>query len=282
MEGVTHAGGSNFFAADFFNGEIYLLDVNSGLLTTVVRPLPNTTAIGLSSTSNLLFAAGAGFAELPNQLILGSGPEQPEPTLHVYSITTGTPVARCVVDGGIINDVDASGGTFAYYSDSEQSALFELDIRRLPECIVRKIKLEKLFIKGRTNLNGVAKFRGGVIVAHTTLAALFFVDVENGDTVQRLMENGSVVGADGLELRGNLLYVAQNSENKVSTWRVSMGKGRKVEVTFVKDIMSGGFNFPTTVAVGGGRLVVPSPRFPDFPVVDNLTISALRLSDLRM
>eukprot|EP00177_Eucheuma_denticulatum_P004341 GFKZ01007890.1.p1 GENE.GFKZ01007890.1~~GFKZ01007890.1.p1 ORF type:complete len:334 (-),score=33.74 GFKZ01007890.1:290-1252(-) len=266
VEGVAHAAGSNFFAADIANGPIYLVDTNTNLTTTVARPAPNRTSIGIAATSTLLFAAGGG--PFPGTL-LGTGPSQPVPSLNVYEITTGKVIASCLPSGALlVNDVIASESErFAYFTDSARGAIYTLALDSLPACRVSTIILPPPIFSGApTTANGIVVFRRGLIVANTALGTLYFVDLQNENRLQRLLDEGRVTGADGLDLvkvrGGALLYVTQNALNKVSVWSVTMTR-RVVSLSFVRDIESDDFRFPTTVAVGAGRLVVPNARFDE-------------------
>lgn len=266
VEGVAHAAGSNFFAADLANGPIYLVDTNTNLTTTVARPGPNRTSVGIAATSTLLFAAGGG--TFP-QLLIGTGPSQPVPSLNVYDITTGNVIASCLPSGAIlVNDVIVSESEgFAYFTDSARGAIYTLAIDALHDCRVSTIILPPaLFAGAPASANGIVVFRRGLIVANSQLGTLYFVDLQNENRLQRLLGEGRVTGADGLDLvkvrGGALLYVTQNALNLVSVWSVTMTR-RVVSLSFVRNIESEDFRFPTTVAVGAGRLVVPNPRFDE-------------------
>lgn len=272
-EGVTHARGSLFFFGDLRTGSIYLADLRTRLTVRAVQPLDNRTAVGLHALpdKNLLFAAGAG------------RPFVPRAALHVYNISTGDQLASCPISDNatLINDVVANP-SFAYYTDSILGRIYRLSLRHLPRCVVRTINLPRPF-RGRAeraSANGLVLYKGGLIVVHFERSTIFFVDLRNRNKLQRILPDGALGGADGLALerRGKrtLLFVAQNVENQVSVWRLSMNKRRKVAVKFAKKFTDPRLKFPTTVAVSDEFVVATSDRLneQDFfePVPENVTL----------
>lgn len=266
VESVVHARGSNFFAADLINGDIFLVDINTNLVTTAARPGPNRTTVGIRATSTLLFAAGGGPFGPFGEALKGTGPGQTVPSLNVYEIPTGNIVATCPVpEGRLVNDVSISESDgFAYFTDSSLGSIYQLSLHALPDCQVSTIELPRLlFGFGASTANGIVAYRGGLLISHTARGALFFVDLRNENRVQRLVGDGIVPFADGLDLVktavGLELYVAQNVISQISVWRVTMRR-RVVSLRFKKRIISEEFAIPTAVAVGAGRVVVPNTR----------------------
>lgn len=257
-EGVTHAAGSAFFAADLRSGAIFLVDTATGLVTTAVPKQVNRTSVGIYASNGVLFAAG------------GASP----PFLYAYDIPTGSTLAAChVPGGGLVNDVFVDRN-FAYYTDSAQPFVYRLRVDKLSTCRFDRIPLPRGdFTSGGDPLearaNGIVTYAGGLVVANSMQATLYFVDLAAG-SVRRLLPEGTMRFPDGLEIaRGKqtLLYVAQPADQLVSVWRLSSKKG-KVRVRFVKDIRSRDFDEPTTVAVAGRTLVTANSGFLDFPPGD--------------
>ena len=259
-EGVTFARGSNYFAADIRSGSIFLVDVTSGLVTTAVAPIPGRIGVGIDASRDRLFVAGGG------SFVPGV-----EPALYVYDIATGKPIAACSTGGGsFVNDVIADKD-FAFYTDSFRGVVYKLSIRALPRCRFETIPLPTPAFKpeaGVFRANGIVKYKGGLIVANSELATPFFIDILNGNKAQRILPSGTTEGIDGLDIvrmkGGSLLYVTQNSLNRVSVWKLAI-RGRRVSAKFVNNVTSSGFNVPTTVAVKRNTLVVANAAFDSVP-----------------
>lgn len=262
-EGVTFGRGSNFFATDLRSAAIYLIDVASGLVTTAVPASSDRIGVGLDYHNNSLYVAGGG------QLAAAGT----KPTLYVYNATTGATVAACRVrENGFVNDVIADA-KFAYYTDSFRGLVYKLSISALPKCKVEHIKLPRPAFRSEAGVfraNGIVRFRSGLIVANSEESAPFYVDLRTGQT-QQILPSGSTPGIDGLEIvrrKGKTtLYVTQNRLQLVSTWKLGMKAG-KVTARFGQNVTSEEFDFPTTVAVARGRLVVANARFDDFAPTD--------------
>lgn len=255
-EGTTFAGGTNYFAADLRSGAVLLVDTSTGLITTAVPPAPNRVSLGLTFSDNRLFVAGSG-SVIPNITA----------TMFVYDSVFGTTIASCPADPqGFVNDVVADS-KFAYFTDSFAGTLYRLRISKLPDCDVERIPLPNPAFKkefGMFRANGIAKFRGGVLVGNSNLATVFFIDLLNGSKPQQVLPTGSVPGTDGFDVAerdGKIsLYVSQNRLNLVSEWRLRM-KDRNVSAMFARNITSEDFDFPTTIALNGDILVAANGRF---------------------
>lgn len=278
-EGVTHAAGSLFFAGDIRTGAIRLVDTATRLVTTAVPPQVNRSSIGLffARRRGLLLAAGGGS-------IFGlSG------ALYAYDAATGASLAACETGpGSFVNDV-AADSTFAYFTDSARGVLYQLDLRRVSECRTRRIRLPRPAFRpeqGAFKANGIALFRGGLLVTNGPEATIYFVDLRNGNAAHRVLPVGSLPNQDGLELqtrgRGVLLYVVQNALETVAVLRLKMRK-RRVSARVIRRIRSRSFQFPTTVAVAGRTLVAANSRFDeitpnDEPAAgDRFSVSVLTL-----
>lgn len=254
-EGIAHAAGSNYVAADFATGTIYLIDVASELITTAVRPPTPRIGVGLFVTKKYIVNAGAG-------------PTRGAPTagLHVYDVVTGQEAASCSVDDGVfVNDVVADS-EYAYYTDSGRPYVYRLSLQSLPMCQVDMIQLPPPFSGEGFRANGIIKFRGGLVVANRELGSLFFIDLLRKNRASRLTPNDAVLYADGLDIAyrnsQSFLYVAQNRLNLITEWSISMSGDRKVSVKKRRDFSRPNiFRTPTTVAVSGHTVVVANFNF---------------------
>lgn len=68
------------------------------------------------------------------------------------------------------------------------------------------------------NGNGIVASRDGrtFIIVHTFLGVLYRVDVKTGFATEIDLDGASVFAGDGLLLRGDRLYVVQNTLNQIS------------------------------------------------------------------
>lgn len=253
-EGITHAAGTNYLAADITTGNIYLIDIASGLITTAVRAPTPRIGVGLYATNKYIVNAGAG----PPR-------DAPFSGLHVYNIVSGVEAASCPVDDGFfVNDVVADAA-YAYYTDSGQPFIYRLSLNSLPSCNVTRIPLPEVFSGGGFRSNGITKFKGGLIVVNSAVGALFFVDLLQKNRVSRITGDATVTNGDGIELvqRGTkyLLYVCQNRLNLISEWITIMTPNRKVFVKKRREFSRPEFVTPTTIAVNGHTAVVANFNF---------------------
>lgn len=271
-EGIAHAAGTNYLAADFSTGDIYLIDIASGLITTAVRAPTPRLGIGLYATKKYVVNAGAG-------PVRGA----PSAGLHVYDIVTGKQAGSCAAENGVfVNDVVADSA-YAYYTDSGQSVIYKLALNDLPTCNITRIQLPPVFAGDGFRGNGIMKFKGGLVVVHSALGALFFVDLLLKNKVTRITGDNAVENADGIDIvkRGSrdLLYVAQNRLNLISEWIIVMTSNRKVFVRKTNQFSRPeAFRTPTTVAVNGRTAVVANFNFnaPE-NTTELFTISSFRV-----
>lgn len=261
-EAVAHAARSLFVVADARSAAVLLVDAASRLLATVVPPSPDRAALGLSLRAGRLFVAGGG------------RPGQPA-RMFVYRLSSGALLAACdAPSGAFVNDVVADR-RFAYFTDSFLGNVYALDVAALPQCRFSTIALPRDKFPPAPFVfaaNGIVRFASGLIIANTNRRALFYTDLRSNQT-QQLLPDGSLPGADGLDIvyhnkrqTAATLFVAQNSQNLVSVWRVSLRASPPVALRFVRNITSDSFDTPTAVAVGGGTMVVANARFGAAPL----------------
>lgn len=280
-EGVAHLRGSNFVATDVYTGNVFLVDVESKLVTTVVRAPPGRIGIGLYATDSYIFVAGAGPAGFAGDFF----DPPPVPTLYAYKVSSGADAAVCEIpSGGFINDVIADSD-YAYYTDSLRPVIYRLALSSMAACNITRIPLPPdSFSADGFNANGIVTFNGGLIVANGSAQAIFFVDLVNGNKVTPIVPEGTIPNVDGLYITpspvGSLLYVVQNLLNKISVWRVN-AVSRSVNVRKIGEIVRPKqFFIPTTVAVADKYLVAANFDFATpfvLPPVKNFTLFVLPL-----
>eukprot|EP00178_Gracilaria_changii_P002027 TRINITY_DN12_c0_g1_i1.p1 TRINITY_DN12_c0_g1~~TRINITY_DN12_c0_g1_i1.p1 ORF type:complete len:308 (-),score=45.04 TRINITY_DN12_c0_g1_i1:2012-2935(-) len=268
VEGVEHAAGTLFFAAQFRQGGVLLVDTATGFTTTVVPPAFDRRAAGLAHRNNTLYVAGAGSFRVP-------------PRMFVYDVLTGESIASCNTPmGGLVNDV-AVDDSFAYFTDSFLGNIYALPVGSLT-CDFDIIELPRdAFPQGGRGFgaNGIVKFASGLIVANTAMGSLFFVDIASRNASQ-LLPTGAVAGVDGLELHDEsvdgtqaTLYVVQNSMELISAWQTSV-EDERVSLQSVPNTTSSLLDRPPTIAIVRGKLVMVNTQFGDFPPTEELPADA--------
>lgn len=270
-EAISHAAGSLFLISDARSASIFLLDAATNLLATVVPPNSSRTALGLSLQNEHLFVAGGG----------AIGDSAQSAPMFVYRFSSGTALAACdAPPGAFVNDV-TSDRRFAYFTDSFLGNVYVLDIAALPQCRYSTISLPPETFPVAPfvfSANGLVRFASGLIIANTNQQALFYTDLTTNQT-QQLIPDGALPGADGLDIVYHngyrtvaTLFVAQNSQNLTSIWRVVQRASAPISVRFVRNVTSDSFDTPTSVAVGAGRLLVANARFGAAPLGQPLPI----------
>ncbi len=76
------------------------------------------------------------------------------------------------------------------------------------------------------------------------------------------MQGATLTGGDGLELRGNTLYVVRGFNPRASVVVLRLGQGART-ATFVEEVLDRDFNVPTTAALVAGDLLVVNGQFND-------------------
>lgn len=115
------------------------------------------------------------------------------------------------------------------------------------------------------NLNGIVRYRGHLLVVQSNTGLLFRVDDENGHTQRVRLGGYRVTNGDGLELDGRTLYAVRNQLNRIAVIRLSADGSRGRAVA---ELLSGGFDVPTTVALVGRSLWAANARFGTPPTPD--------------
>jgi sugar lactone lactonase YvrE len=108
------------------------------------------------------------------------------------------------------------------------------------------------------NANGIEVWPDGrLIVAHSSLQALYAVDPVTGATT-RIDLGQALPNVDGITRSGTTLYAVQNRLNQVAVIELdpSLATG-----TVVKTITDPDFVVPTTVAIFGNALYLVNAKF---------------------
>mgnify|MGYP002778929246 CR=1 FL=1 len=206
-----------------------------------------TTAVGLDVDSDgVLFIAGGA-----------------SKSLWAYDTRTGALIAQSAYAGaGFINDVVAPEPGVAYFTDSNTSAIyrFALDDDPVMEIWLDLSNSPIAYGEG-FNLNGIDATPDGqyLIVVQSNTGKLFRITIATGEIVEIALAGGATVTAgDGIELRGQMLYVVRNRLGQIDVVELSdeLDQGEVVDT-----ITDPSFAFPTTAAFAGDWLLVVNAQF---------------------
>ena len=256
-EGIENGRGTSVFVGSIANGAIWRGDVRTGSGAVFAPGAPGRASIGIAyeASRNRLWVAGGG----PS--ITGAG------DVRVYDASSGellrtfnipapaTPGARFLNDVAVTRDA-------VYVTDSFNPQLVVIPLPAngsLPGVNAATL----LTVTGDfaqtagANLNGIVAKNGALIVAQSSTGKLFRVDPATGTADQvDLGDTPPLSNADGLELRGHLLYVVRNN-NVVTVVRLES----QLTSGVVHGDISGELDTPSTATVVAGRLWVVNPRF---------------------
>ncbi|MFG3259957.1 YncE family protein [Streptomyces sp. NPDC048172] len=272
-EGIETVGDTAYISS-FTDGRVMKVNLRTGDVKPLVEA-DGDHALGLHVTGRLLLVAGQTSGEL-----------------RVYDRFTGEQLENHEVPGAeLLNDITVTGDT-AYVTDSYKGVLhafpLRADGRGLGE--PRTIRLGGDFELVKESELGRAFNGNGItaIDAHTVLVAqtdspddpygnsseLYRVDTRTGDARRVTVHGGPVLGADGIELRGSTLHVAQHSENTIAELKLSRDG---TSATHVRTIEDSDLAVPTNLAFGrGGDLYAVNSRF-DVPSSGRLTYEVVRV-----
>jgi hypothetical protein len=284
-EGITEGPGSTVFVSQILSGQVLQINVVTGERKIVVPTQTNNRqAWGLwyLSNRNSILVAGGG----PS---FGGG----IPELYEYDLVTGMLLTACAPValnpfGSFLNDVTV-WNNIAYVTDSVNGKLMAVDLNNQHHdaasssssstCDVWEVDLPANFDPEFTDdfgANGIAQYKNGLLVGHEIDGSIWYISGNldrrhsgsSTNTVrhQEVIPNGGAPFADGLLVRGNLLYVTQNLENKIGVFRLSYNvRLDTVSATWVRDITSPLFATPATSAIRNNYIYSTNSRFASLP-----------------
>ena len=177
--------------------------------------------------------------------------------------------------GGLINDLAIAPNGDVYATDSMRGLLFRIAAKALSKGPAKRLNP---FL--RLTDTPVGQFGNGVVAAGdryllvvgTGSGVLGRVDLKTKRV--KAVKGITLPAGDGLARTGSTLY-AVNLATKVTQVKLSRDW---LKATFVRDITSPTFHFPTTVQIAGSRLLVVNSQFDNrtkTPVLP-FTLSAVR------
>jgi hypothetical protein len=220
----------------------------------------SSVGIAYEASRNRLWVAGGG----PG---FGAGVGD----VRVYNASSGALLATFFPPGevGALNDVAITHDA-VYVTDSFKAQLVKIPLPSdgsLPsEDAATLLPVTGDFTQTEgANLNGIVAKSGVLIVAKSNTGQLFRVDPATGIAKEiDLGDTPPLINADGLELRGHLLYVVRNT-NVVTVVRLG---SQLAAGTVLGNITDPGLDVPTTATVAAGRLWAVNARFGTGPTPD--------------
>jgi hypothetical protein len=256
-EGIENGRGTSVFVGSIVDGAIWRGDVRTGSGAVFAPGAPLRASIGIAyeASRNRLWVAGGG----PS--ITGAG------DVRVYDATSGDLLRIFAIPAPanpkvrFLNDVAVTRDA-VYVTDSFNPQLVKIPLPAngsLPgvnAATLLTVTGDFMQTTPGANLNGIVAKNGALVVAQSNAGKLFRVDPATG-TAEEVDLGASTLplsNADGLELRGHLLYVVRN-DNVVTVVRL---ESQLTSGVVLGDI-SGELDTPSTAVAG--RLWVVNPRF---------------------
>jgi hypothetical protein len=257
-EGIESGRGTSFFVGSLADGAIWRGDLRTGSGAVFTDVLPGRVSVGIAyeASRNRLWVAGGGPA-----FSLGVG------DVRVYDASSGDLLATFLPPGdvGFLNDVAITHDA-VYVTDSFNAQLVRIPLPAdgsLPSAdSATLLQVTGDFVQAPDvpNLNGIVAKNGTLLVGDSTTGNLFRVNPDTGIADEVDLGGAVLPAPDGLELRGNTLYVVGGGLVTV----VQLGAGLASGVV-LGEITDPGLDVPTTATVAAGRLWVVNARFTTPP-----------------
>ncbi len=216
-----------------------------------------TTAIGLEVTR-------AG-----DRLVVAGGDTG---QVFVYDTRDGRLVQRYTngrTSGTFLNDVAFAPNGDAFVTDSQNPVLYRVPAAQIARGTGATADLQEFVDFTGTpftydpkafNANGITTSTDGksLLVVQSGSGRLYRVVLATRKVTQVDLGGATVMNGDGLERRGDVLYVNRNANGVLSKIKLSADGSRG---RLYGQISNGTFRYPTTSAFAGGRLLVVNSQF---------------------
>jgi hypothetical protein len=264
-EGIESGRGTSFFVGSLIDGAIWRGDLRTGSGAVLAPGETGQVSVGIAyeASRDRLWVAGGG----PG-FGLGVG------DVRVYDASSGALLATFFPPGdvGALNDVAITHDA-VYVTDSFKAQLVVIPLPAdgsLPsEDAAKLLPVSGVTQTGGPNLNGIVAKSGVLLVAETSTGKLFRVDPETGIAAAVDLGGELLPGPDGLELRGNTLYVVGGGLVTVVRLGARLASGVVLGViTDPGEPNNPLLDVPTTATVAAGRLWVVNARFTTPPTPD--------------
>jgi hypothetical protein len=256
-EGIESGRGTSFFVGSLLDGAIWRGDLCTGSGAVLADGETGQVSVGIAyeASRDRLWVAGGG----PG--FFGAG------DVRVYDASSGTLLATFIPPGavGFLNDVAITHDA-VYVTDSFNPQLVVIPLPAdgsLPsEDSATLLPVSGVAQIGGPNLNGIVAKSGMLLVGETSSGNLFRVDPDTGIAVEVDLGDVDLPGPDGLELRGNTLYVVGGGLVTVVRLGARLASGVVLGViTDPGEPNNPLLDVPTTATVAAGRLWVVNARF---------------------
>jgi hypothetical protein len=253
-EGIT-TDQESLYAGSLVNGAIWKADPRTGTGRVLWPGEEGSVAVGVDydQRRDLLWVAGGPTGEVRAQ-----------------DAGTGKVVATYTFkDAQFINDLTVTRRA-VYATDSMRAVLLVVPLgppdEELPATGVEQtvpLTGDYVHVPGEFNLNGIVYAPGRTLLAVQTVNGnLYSIERDTGAATLVTVEDADLTSGDGLERRGEVLYVVRNFLNEI----VALGQtgatedGAPTEYTRISTITDDGFAVPTTVASARGQLYAVNAR----------------------
>lgn len=248
-EGIT-TDGAQLFVGSLKHGGIWAVDPATGDKQVVSKGRKGRVAVGVDyeRRRDLLWVAGG-----------------PTGMVRAHDARTGRVLARYDFgDGRFLNDLTVTRGA-VYVTDSMSNQLAVVPLPRragllAPGTAARTLDLTGDFtpVENEFNLNGIVHHRGWLLAVQSVNGGLFRINPRTGVTRQVDVSGARLNNGDGLELRGETLYVVRNFNNLVVALHLDE---RLTTAERVARIRHDSLDVPTTAAVARRALWAVNARF---------------------
>ncbi|HSE72588.1 MAG TPA: superoxide dismutase [Nocardioidaceae bacterium] len=247
-EGIT-TDGARLYAGSLANGALLRANPRTGKVTVLRDSRTGKPAVGIDYDRwrKVLWVAGG-----------------PEGEIRAQNPRTGRVLATFTLPQReqFINDVVATRRA-VYATDSVNKVLAVVRLGtsdQVPSSRrARTLELTgDLRYREGFNANGIVRSPRWLVLVQSNTGLLFRVDRRTGRTKQIDLDGRRVRNGDGLEIRGDTLYVVRNRNNLVAVVDLApnLRRGRIID-----RLTADGLDVPTTVALLGDSLWAVNARF---------------------
>ena len=254
-EGIT-TDQEHLYVGSLATGAIWKADPRTGNGMTLWPGDDGSTAVGVDydRIRNLIWVAGGQTGEV-----------------RAHDAETGDLRATYLFeDAELVNDLTVTRRG-VYATDSRRPVLLVVPLKAPPEPLPEPGVEVQILLTGdyehvpdEFNLNGIVTAAGrSVLAVQSVNGNLYSIKRRTGASTLVAVENADLTSGDGLERRGERLYVVRNFLNKIVALEQTgeAQDGTPTEYTHVSTITSDSFRVPTTVAAARGFLYAVNARF---------------------
>lgn len=204
----------------------------------------------------------------------------------IYSATGKLVSAYTVPETGeptLVNDAAVTPGGDVYITDSFRAVVYRIPAAEVHGPATGTHRTLQVayhlpdYVAGQSNGNGIVATPDGksLIIGYWYSGALYRLTLATGEV--RKIVAPPLPSADGLALRGNVLYIARSVDDEVDTVRLS---GDSTRATVVSERTYPGADTTTGVAVSGDRLLVTNSQMDTYLSGTPLTSPVFTLESL--